>query len=207
VRLAVLPLFALPSLWITTRGQRRLERVEESVAGDQRLVQHLHTLFLEPDSAKEVRLFTADEELSRRADALYRDAVWRRMKANLINSLWDMAGWSAFALAFGGALAIVAYRALHGHGSPCEVVLVMQLANQVRAQVAGAADTLQNVVKAFLMMDRLSWLDGFARTAELPAASADTPVRLTDGIKVDDVWFRYPGTDADVLRGISLEMA
>jgi ATP-binding cassette, subfamily B, bacterial len=205
-RLAVLPIFALPSLWITTRGQRRLERVEESIAADQRLVQHMHTLFLEPGSAKEVRLFTADEELSRRADDLYRGAVWRRMKANLINSLWDMAGWAMFSLAFGGALAIVAYRALHGHGTPGEVVLVMQLATQVRFQIAGAADTLQNVVKAFLMMDRLSWLSGFVKAAELPPAAADVPDTLSNGIRIDDVWFRYPGTDRDVLRGISLDL-
>jgi len=206
--LGLLPLFAVPSLFTTTKGQRLQEKVESRTALDQRLVNHVHGLFLEPASAKELRLFGAEAALDERATALARSTASARMKASLANSAWGVVGWSAFALAFGAALAAVGVRATRGIGSPGQVVLVIQLANQVRAQVAQSAGTVQNVFKAFLMMERLSWLNRYAEaaTARPARAGAAVPARLTTGIKLEGVSFRYPGTERDVLADLDLDL-
>ena len=205
--LALLPLFAIPALLATRRSQHIEEQVEEEIAPAQRLSHHLHNLFLDASPAKEIRIFGADDELSRRSDALWRETTSARFRAGWKSALWSLAGWSVFAAAFAAALAYVGVRATQGHGSAGEVVLVVQLSNQIRGQVASASMTVQNVVKAFLMMDRLSWMADYAseRTGRHQTPVA-TPSRLNDGIHIENVTFRYPGTESDVLRDLSLDI-
>ncbi|HET6875075.1 MAG TPA: ABC transporter ATP-binding protein [Acidimicrobiales bacterium] len=206
--LGLLPLFAVPSLLTTTKGQRLQEKVEAVTAVDQRLVNHLHGLFVEPASAKEIRLFGADVALGEAAARLARSTAAARMRASVANAAWGVVGWSAFALAFGAALAAVGIRATHHIGSPGQVVLVIQLANQVRAQVAQSAGTVQNIFKAFLMMDRLSWLTRYAEQAmdAEPDGARPVPAVLRQGIRLEDVSFRYPGTDQEILCHLDLEL-
>lgn len=211
--LAVLPLFAVPALLATRKNQQIVQQVEERVAQSQRLSHSLHNLFLDPGPAKELRVFTVEDTLSRRSDELWRDIARQRMRADTTATLWSMAGWAPFFLAFGAGLVVVGLGALNGHGTPGEAALVVQLALQIRSQVTMASFTVQDVTKAFTAMDRLGWLQDYttaatsAATASSPAAPASpVPNPLLEGIRLDAVTFRYPGTDTKVLRGIDLEL-
>jgi ATP-binding cassette subfamily B protein len=53
---------------------------------------------------------------------------------------------------------------------------------------------------------RLVWLEDYARTAHPGGGAAEAPERLTGGIRMEGVSFRYPGTDAVVLRDVDLEL-
>jgi ATP-binding cassette subfamily B protein len=204
--LVLLPLFAVPSLLATLKGQQLQEKVEDAVAEPTRLANSLHGLFLDPVSAKELRVFGAEDDLNDRATELWDATARRRLRSSVVATTWSVGGWAAFALAFGGATAFVAIRAARGDGTPGDVVLVVQLANQVRGHVANAVGTLSGVARAFRTMDRRAWLSDYARTATPASPRVPVPEVLHDGIRFDSVVFRYPGTDRDVLRGVDLHL-
>ena len=208
--LVLLPVFAVPSLLATLKGQQLQEKVEDAVAEPTRLANSLHGLFLDPVPAKELRVFGAENELNDRATDLWEATARRRLRSSIVATAWSVGGWAAFALAFGAATGIVAVRAARGLSTPGDVILVIQLANQVRGHVANAVGTLSGVARAFRTMDRRAWLTDYARTATVGWPASGTPATvpdvLHDGIRFDNVVFRYPGTDRDVLRGVDLHL-
>jgi ABC-type multidrug transport system fused ATPase/permease subunit len=204
--LAVLPIFAVPALFATRKSQRIEREVQEVVAQRQRLSNALHNLFLDPAPSKELRVFDVDDGLSQRSDDLWREVADVRMRAGMVSTLWSMAGWCAFLAAFGVALVVVAVRATRGEGSAGEAALIVQLVNHLRMQVANASNTVQDLAKAFTTMDRLSWLADYREANAIEPGRAPAPAVLREGLRLDGVGFRYPGTDAEILHGIDLDI-
>jgi ATP-binding cassette subfamily B protein len=205
--LAVLPLFALPSLFASERAQQRRRRLEEAVAEPRRLEVHLQSLAWDEAPAKEVRLFGLAPELLRR-HALTRAAVDRREDREALRAtLLTAGGWLVFAAGFAGAVGLEAAQALAGQATPGDVVLVLTLAAQVNGSVAGLAGTVGWASRSLTVAGRYLWLAGYARdAARRPDAPAAAPDRLRRGLALEDVGFTYPGTARAVLEAVSLRL-
>jgi ATP-binding cassette subfamily B protein len=112
-----------------------------------------------------------------------------------------------FALGYVGALYLVVRGAVRGSQTPGDVVLAVSLAAQTNRLVFDVVASMQRLQRAATAADRLRWLRGLVRELypphEQPLAA---PARLDDGIRVEDVTFRYPGASADVLNHVDLEL-
>lgn len=204
--LVLLPLFALPSLWAARVAQRSTHEGALAAASLNRFSDHLWTLLTTPGPAKEVRVFGLEEDLRRRDRETWKLATRFQARARIRAGAATAAGWSVFALGYIGAIAVVAALAVDGRASVGDVLLGVVLAGQVNWQVAGAVSLVGTLTQTFQSVGHYRWLHAFAVARRGPVGSAAVPDRLTDGIRLRDVVFRYPGTDVVALDGIDLDL-
>jgi ATP-binding cassette subfamily B protein len=199
--LALLALFALPTV-LTSTWRPGVERAAEERGGAaNRLARHLFDLATTAPPGKEVRV----TRIGARLVAQRREA-WERCyepvaAARRRSAVWHALGWAVFGGAYVGAVVFVSsvLKATTG-----DVLLVLAAGSRLSAYVAATVGEI-----GFL---RGIWLDGSKRLAWLEdyAASlvrdADVPVpeQLKEGIRFEHVSFAYPGTERLVLEDVDL---
>jgi ATP-binding cassette subfamily B protein len=205
--LILLPLSGIPSVLASIRIQRIRHRAEDRVAPLRRLVLTLFRIAATRDSAKEVRLYDLGDELLARSDAA-RDVIHDlEDRVDIQAAVLGGLGWLVFGLGFMAAMALVAREAVAGRASPGDVVLALTLAASVNWGVNGVANSVAWLLDNLKTGARLAWLEDLAAEAAARAAPADpapVPPLLADGIRLEGVSFRYPGTAVEVLHDVDL---
>ncbi|WP_217231922.1 ABC transporter ATP-binding protein [Streptomyces anulatus] len=207
--LMLLPLAAVPPVLVGRRAQALVDRAREATAEQTRRGRHLVTLATSAATVKELRLYSAEREVTRRQTASWETVSAALGRAQLRAAALRGCGQLVFGCAFGGAILVVVRQALDGRAGIGDVVLLIALAAQVGVQVAnalGLLTLLHGAGRTFERLDRLrTWPTGdAARPAGSPSGTggAVPPGRLTEGIRLENVGFSYPGSDRPVLRGI-----
>ena len=201
--MALLVLFAVPTVVAATVRPGVEQAVLERVAPHRRLGRHLFLLGTTASPGKEVRVTGNGSALIEVRRAEWRQ-VYRPMRAaKWTTALWSCLAWAVFGLGYVGA---VVFTAVGIDGSPGQVVLVLVVGSQLSQFVGAAVGELGFLRSIWLDISRrLIWLEDYAAAAD---ASADgtPPDRLTRGIRLHHVSFRYPGTDRLVLDDVSLDL-
>jgi ATP-binding cassette subfamily B protein len=200
--LIALVVCAVPTV-ATATWRAGVERLTEERAGPhRRLARHLFELGTTASPAKEIRVSGNERGVAKRR----RDA-WETWFASVSRARWSSAVWHATTWAFFGAAYVgaIVFIAVVRHGDAGDVLLVLAAGANISRYLGATAfeaDFLRWCVDA---AKRLVWLERFdasrRETGERPA-----PERLVHGIHVDNVSFRYPGTDAVVLDDVSLDL-
>jgi ATP-binding cassette, subfamily B, bacterial len=205
--LLLLLLFAIPPLVGTRVAWRGWEKAWTGNADKLRRATHYADLALRADAAKEVRLFGLEDEVRRRIHSSrtqVRDALFR---ADLRGVFLQSSGFVVFALGYVGALLVVVRGAVRGSHTTGDVVLAVSLAGQTNQLVFSVVAALQRLQRGAGAADRVRWLRQLVRELyprrEQPAVP---PERIHDGIRVDGLTFRYPGSAAPVLTDVDLEL-
>jgi ATP-binding cassette, subfamily B, bacterial len=234
--LLLLPLAALPPVWLADRAQRLLDRARDEAADDVRLSRHLVTAGTTGSSAKEIRLFGARGLVADRQRTAWDRTTASLWSAHRRSALLRAGGQVWFALAYGAAVLVVLRGAASGTAAIGQVVLVVTLAIQVSTQVAGALALFGSLQGAGRTVEQLAELRattgtagtrpgtawstevGTADEARAPARRGEAagvseaaveraiPVRLAHGLRLEDVTFAYPGADRPVLDGVTLDL-
>ncbi len=105
-----------------------------------------------------------------------------------------------------GAIAFVVLRASDGAISLGSVLMSVSLIRRSRAQLASATAGSAGMIATLATADRLLWLEDHHAAAVAAAGTAEAPARLTSGIALRDLSFRYPGTGRAVLDSLSLTL-
>jgi ATP-binding cassette subfamily B protein len=172
-----------------------------------RLGWHLLDLAVSPAAAKEIRLFGLRQVLRERQGEVLRQVEHRMRQADRAGLLVRQLGQLVFVIGYVGAVILVVRAAISGQESVGTVVLIITLAVQTNAQAAGAVAVALALQRNARVMGWVRWL----RAESTAAASADladtaVPATLRSGIDIDGVAFRYPGTDRDVLRDVTIHI-
>ena len=206
--LLLLLLFAIPPLVGTRMAWRRFERVWRESADKLRRATHYSDLALRADAAKEVRLFGLEDEVRDRIQSSRKELRGIIFRADLQGVLTQSVGFLVFALGYVGALLIVVRGAVKGSHTVGDVVLAVSLAGQTNQLVFSVVSALQRLQRGAAAADRLRWLRNLV--AELyprrETKTAAPPARIEQGIRVENVTFRYPATEVDVLSDVDLEL-
>lgn len=207
----LLPLFGLPSIGAAAKSQSILLRAEERLSELRRKCKHLFDLATTAAPGKELRVFGLGAHLISRHAELYNEVDRLARRARVKAALVSSAGWAIFALGYGGALGFVVMRGIHGRFAGAitagSVVLAFQLAAQVNTQVSGLVNVTAWMLRNMRTAGRYVWLLEYAHNrAASPAGPASLPARIAHGIDLEGVSFRYPGTERDVLRDVSLHI-
>ena len=202
--LLVLGLTTLPLLVLAGRGQSALRRVNDECAEATRLEANLHGLCLDVDAAKEIWISRSGPELSARADRLWAEITSAQRKPLLRGTLLDAAGWLCYLLGLGGGLALVAAEVIAGRIGMGALVLVASLAAQLRMQLWALRDNYNRAAEAGHVVGHYHWLRDYVSTFD--DITTPAPRRLTDGITLDEVGFRYSDDGTPVLRSISAHL-
>jgi ATP-binding cassette, subfamily B, bacterial len=203
---AVVPLVLLasvPGVWVSSRfgtlDYRRLRRQ----AADARVQNYLGRLLTSDEAVKEVRLFGFEGYLLERWRAYY-----LKFRAEFVALIRRRSGWGlAASLASTGLIAVatlaVLRRAAQGALTVGDFGLFVQgigaLQRQFSTLLQGVTGVQQNLLYMRNLFDFL----------ELPARDLDAGEPWTgpiERIDFQDVSFRYPLTDRDVLRGVTFSV-
>ncbi len=201
--LALLAVFALPTV-LTSTWRPAVERAAyERGAQSARLARHLFTLATTAAPGKEVRVTGTGGRLAEE-----RRSAWERWYGPIAAARWGSAAWHTLAWAvFGGAWAgAVAFVSVGLRASAGDVLLVLAAGARLSAYLGATVGEIGFL--RGIWMDgsrRLAWLEDYAASL---VADADLPVpaRLQEGIRLDRVSFAYPGTDRLVLEDVTLEL-
>jgi ATP-binding cassette subfamily B protein len=201
--LALLAVFALPTV-VTSAWRPAVERLaQERGAQFQRLARHLFTLATTAPPGKEVRVTGIAERLI--AD---RRSAWERWYQPIAITRWGSAAWHTLAWAvFGGAyVGAVVFVSAGLAAPPGDVLLVLAAGARLSAYIGATVGEI-GFLRGIWMHGsiRLAWLEDYAASF---VAQADLPVpaRMDRGIRLDHVSFAYPGTERLVLDDLSLEL-
>lgn len=201
--LALLSLFTVPWLWLGHRAQNFLHTAQQASAEAVRLELHLHELCLTPGPAKELYISGSGPELSRQAAELWDQTTRLEDQARLRGTALQSLGWLCFALGLATSLAVSADLVISNRASTGDIVLVVSLALQLRMQINATVQGLEQVSIAARMADHYQWLQKYSQV-QRTEGNDTAPERLSDGITLDNVSFRYPGTEMEVLHNIDL---
>jgi ATP-binding cassette subfamily B protein len=202
--LALLAVFALPTVLTSVWRPGRERAAEEQGAAANRLARHLFDLATTAPPGKEVRVTRIAERLARE-----RRAAWERWygpvaSARSGSAAWHAAGWAVFGLAYVAAVVFVATSA---GASPGNVVLVLAAGSRLSAYIGATVGEIGFLRGIWLDGSRrMAWLEDYA-ASRLEGADAPAPARLAQGIELENVSFAYPGTERLALENVSLRLA
>ena len=201
--LALLTLFALPTV-LTSTWRPGVERAaQEAGAQSSRLARHLFTMATTAPPGKEVRVLGIGERLKTQ-----RREAWERWygpvaAARFGSALWHTLAWAVFGGGYVGAVIFVATRA---SSTPGDVLLVLAAGSRLSAYVGATVGEIGFLRGVWMHgSQRLAWLEDYA--ASLTAAGDQpVPANISRGITLDHVSFSYPGTSRLVLDDVSLTL-
>jgi ATP-binding cassette subfamily B protein len=201
--LALLALFALPTV-LTSTWRPGVERAaEERGAPAQRLARHLFDTATTAPPGKEVRVTRIGARL-----VTQRREAWERWygpvaAARRGSAAWHALGWALFGAAYVGAVVFVStvLRASAG-----QVLLVLAAGSRLSAYVGATVGEIGFLRGIWLDGSRrMAWLEDYAASL-VQDADAPVPVRLERGIRFEHVSFAYPGSERLVLEDVDLQL-
>jgi ATP-binding cassette subfamily B protein len=201
--LALLVVFALPTV-LTSTWRPGIERAaEEQGAQANRLARHLFNTATTAPPGKEVRVTRIGSQLVRdRRDAW---EMWYRpvAAARWSSALWYAAAWAVFGAAYVGAVVFVSSRAGATAG---QVLLVLAAGARLSAYIGATVGEI-GFLRGFWLdgSRRMAWLEDYAASLT-EKANLHPPKRLVDGIRFEHVSFTYPGTAKRVLEDVNLKI-
>jgi ATP-binding cassette, subfamily B, bacterial len=201
--LALLAVFALPTV-LTSTWRPGVERaVEERGASANRLARHLFTTATTAPPGKEVRVTRIGGRLVRQ-----RREAWERWYRPVAATRWTTALWHSLAWAvFGGAyVAAVVFVSTRAGVTPGQILLVLAAGARLSAYIGATVGEI-GFLRGFWLEGsrRLAWLEDYAASL-VEHDSLPAPDRLVHGIRFEHVSFAYPGTERRVLEDVSLEL-
>ena len=209
VLLLLLPLFALPSLFTGTLGEKIRQRYLDRTAEQVRQARHFFELSTGPAPGKELRVFGLRNHLVDR-----HRRTWNSVMREHDRMAWKTigvtsAGWIGFAVGYGLAILLVVRQAITNPAETTigDVVLALSLAARVNQLVLQFTGVIIGAFRASKMANRYLWLLDYAReyaNRSKPTAPAPVPARLDEGIRLEGLTFAYPGTDRAVLENVDV---
>jgi ATP-binding cassette, subfamily B, bacterial len=200
--LLAVPVFAVPALLAGQWAQRVIDARREETAERRRLSRHLLSVFSSAGAAKEIRSFGLQRYLPARAAALWREISAAEWRAEIRGMLASVGGQAVFALAYIGALLFLVARAISGHASIGDVLLVVALTGQINQQLSQVLGRVLALGQLSRAAGRFRWLREEADPAR--AGGTPPPARLERGIEFRDVTFTYPSADSPALTDVTV---
>jgi ATP-binding cassette subfamily B protein len=127
-------------------------------------------------------------------------------RVDLKNALFEIAGNIISVTAVFGSYAFIAYHTVQGSYTLGDLVMYYQAFQRgqgfLREFLGGIASLYDNNL---FLSNLYEFLDLKTRNPE-PAIPKIVPNPMQNGIKFEDVWFRYPQGTKDVIRGVNIDI-
>src|SRR5262249_20292814 len=188
--LALLAVFALPTVLVSTWRPTIERAAQERGAQAARLARHLFATATTPPPGKEVRVLGIGDRL-----VVQRRRSWEKWYAPVAaarpgSALWHTLAWGVFGAAYIGGIVFVSTRAA---STPGDVLLVLAAGARLSAYI-GATVGEVSFLRGIWMdgSQRLAWLEDYAASL---SATADrrAPAAIHEGIRLDRGSVADPG--------------
>lgn len=194
---------ALTGVLSTKARQRSLRAVAETTA-EGRLAEALSNLAASPGAAKDLRIFGLREWLVTRHRVTVESVTRQVIRAQRGPVYVAAFGGTAQALLLGSGLALLLQLTASGGVTAGDIALGVTLLQGAIAQVSSLGASGANLTAITHYARTLLELQRYEPQVRTPAVPAPVRDRLRDGIRLEDLTFRYPETDSFVLSDVSL---
>src|SRR5437867_5771188 len=202
--LALLVLFALPTV-LTSTWRPGVERAaEERGASANRLARHLFNTATTAPPGKEVRVTGIGDRLIQMRRRAWEGWYGPVARARWGSALWHTLSWAGFGAGYVGTIIFVSEILRETAG---QVLLVLAAGSRLSSYIGGTVGEIGFLRGIWLDGSRrLAWLEDYAAALEADT-DAQVPERLTEGIRLAHVCFSYPGTTRRALEDVNLDLA
>lgn len=201
--LALLAVFALPTVFTSTWRPEVERKADERGTWANRLSRHLFDVATTAPPGKEVRVTRIGPRLVDQ-----RRAAWERWYGPVAfarrgSALWQTLSWAVFAAAYVAAVVFVSSVL---KASPGSVLLALAAGARLSSYIGATVGEI-GFLRGFWLdgSRRLAWLEDYAASLE-QGADAPAPQTITQGIDFEHVSFAYPGTERLVLDDVNLRL-
>ena len=203
---SVIPLIllaTLPSVWVSSRFGAEGYRMIRRQATESRMQNYLGMVLTSDTLVKEVRLFGFERYLLGRWDGYY-----QTFRAQLVSLITRRSAWGLGAsLTSAGLIALatlsVLRRAAQGALTVGDFGLFVQGIAQVQGQFSNLLSGFSGIYQNLLYMRNLF---EFLELPDRDLSAGETWEGPIHTITFENVSFRYPLTEVDVLKGVSFEV-
>jgi ATP-binding cassette subfamily B protein len=172
-----------------------------------RWLDYLRWLGATQESAKEVKIFGLGDYLAERykrlADEFYRDNRRLAVRRAGVGALLSVLGTGGYY----GAYAVILYRTLRGMLTVGDLTFLAAAFARCRGLMEGMFGNLTDITEQALYLDDLFAFFRMEPQIRSRPGARPAPRPLQRGVEFHDVSFRYPGSERDVLRRVSLRIA
>ena len=201
-------LSGIPDVLAQKKAHRLIYEGIRETAQEERRKDYFRSVLLDEEYAKEVRLYNLASYFISKYNESFRKVFnvvipirKRQIRRSILSRLLISLG------------TILPYlwtigKAVGGQITPGQLVVFMTAIVVIQQQMARTAQTLaghQDVI--YVMRELASWL---RMKPDLPVVPESLQVRrkteLPPRVRISDLWFRYPGSERDILRGLDLEI-
>jgi ATP-binding cassette subfamily B protein len=201
--LALLAVFAIPTVFTSTWRPEVERKADERGAWANRLARHLFDVATTAPPGKEVRVTRIGPSLIDQRRSAWECWYGPVAAARRGSAGWQALSWTVFGCAYVGAVVFVAS---YLKASPGSVLLVLAAGARLSAYIGATVGEI-GFLRGFWLdgSRRLAWLEDYAESmrqgADLPA-----PEAIRKGIDFEHVSFTYPGTSRVVLEDVNLHL-
>lgn len=204
--LGILALVVVPALMVRLFFTRRLYEWRKQKTQMERQAGYLDWLMTSDLHAKEVRLGQLGDHFQAGYRALRASVREQQLRIGGRRTRYELAVAAMATLAFFGALGYLALQTAQGKNSVGDLALFLVIFQRAQAMGQEVVQQLSQLYEDQLYLGLLFEFMDIAPVLQDPPVPAPIPAATADGLRVEGVGFRYPGTDRDVLRDISLHI-
>jgi ATP-binding cassette subfamily B protein len=197
----------LPAIWGEFRFNRLAYWISHARSPERRQLEYLRQIGASADSAKEIKLFGLGDFLFGRFKLLS-DQILEENKTLNIRRALQTGGLAAIStLTYYAAYAYIVWRTLNGDFTIGDLVFLSTSFNQLNGYLQQILIGFTQIAGQSLYLDDLFSFFEIRPEITDPAAPKPFPAPMRQGIRFDDVGFRYPGSDRWAVRHLSFTIA
>ena len=201
-------LSGIPDVLTQKKAHRVIYEGIKETAQEERLKDYYRSILLNEEYAKEVRLYNLASyfvnKYSESVKRIFRIVIpirKRQIKASVLSRILVSVG------------TILPYlwtvdQAVRGQISAGQLVMFMTAIVVIQQQISRTAQTLaahQDV--SYVMRELTSWIE---MKPDLPTIKQSQQIerkhQVPPAVRISNLWFRYPGSERDILKGLDLEI-
>ncbi len=203
----LLVLTGLPALFVQTKFGRESFALLSGRAPSSRKAMYFASLLTQVWPAKEVILFGLGQHLVRRYEEMMgrfaRENTSLALRRGIASSALQLLGQVGYYAAYVAVIAEVLQRRL----TIGDMTLYSGLLMQVPAATASMVLTIAGLFESSLFLANLyNFLAVTPRIAIIDGTGLPAPSKLVQGIRFENVSFRYPGSEKEVLHNVSMSI-
>ena len=202
--LAVLVVAAIPAFLVETRFSADAFRIFSWRAPETRKQNYLELLLAREDHAKEVKLFDLGPIFLDRYRKIFSQLYSEDRSLTLRRSFWGFTLGLLSTLAFYGAYAWIAVETIFKRITLGEMTMYLMVFKQGQSAVSAMLSSIGGMYEDSLYLSNLSEFLAY----DSPEGGGQHKVGSLpgDGIRFDNVGFRYPGAQEDALSNVDLHL-
>ncbi|HAV55076.1 MAG TPA: ABC transporter ATP-binding protein [Aequorivita sp.] len=205
ILILILVLSIIPSFINEAKFSSNRYSLARSWTAERRELDYLRFIGANNQTAKEIKLFGLTDFIAERFKKLSNDYYLINKKLSLKQSLYGSLFNILGVLSYYGAYVYIILRVLTGVITIGELTFLSGSFNRLRNNLQGFFSRFTRISESALyLQDYFDFID--LTVEQTSEAKTPMPKTITQGFQVNDLYFAYPGSESEVLKGVTFTL-